>query len=212
MEKRNYQRELDALIDGLGGRIPTLLLHGCCAPCSSYVLEYLSQHFAITLYFYNPNISSREEYEKRAEEAKRLLDALDTKHPVTLVVTPHSSEDFTSAIAGLEEAPEGGERCKICYEIRLRRAAEEAKKGGYDYFTTTLSISPHKRADWLNEIGEKVGGEMGVRHLPSDFKKRGGYLRSVELSEELGLYRQDYCGCEYSRIAREKQKAEKNKD
>ena len=198
--RRNYQRELDELIATLDGKAPPrLLLHGCCAPCSSYVLEYLARYFEITLYYYNPNISPREEYEKRLGEVRRLVSELPLVHPVAVVDGPWDQAAFLDVSRGLEEEPEGGERCLKCYELRLRAAATVAKEGDYDFFATTLSISPHKRADKLNEIGERVGREIGVRHLPADFKKKGGYARSIELSRELGLYRQDYCGCAFSR-------------
>ena len=198
--KRNYQRELDELIATLDGKAPPrLLLHGCCAPCSSYVLEYLARYFEITLYYYNPNISPREEYEKRLGEVRRLVSELPLVHPVAVVDGPWDQAAFLDVSRGLEEEPEGGERCLKCYELRLLAAATVAKEGDYDFFATTLSISPHKRADKLNEIGERVGREIGVRHLPADFKKKGGYARSIELSRELGLYRQDYCGCAFSR-------------
>ncbi len=203
MQKRNYQNELDALTAELDPvHPPRLLLHGCCAPCSSYVLEYLSNFFSITLYFYNPNISSREEYDLRAREAKRLIDALPVKNPVTFLEGEWDSKRFSDAVKGLEKEPEGGARCRVCFALRLDAAARIAAAGGYDYFTTTLSISPLKNAALLNELGEAAGKKYGVRHLPSDFKKRGGYLRSVALSREYDLYRQDFCGCAFSRAAR----------
>lgn len=208
--QRNYQRELEELISRLDMQNPPrLLLHGCCAPCSSYVLEYLSRYFRITLYFYNPNICTEEEYLKRADEVRRLLSLLPQAHPVTFVCDEWDHAAFEEISRGLEGAPEGGERCRRCYELRLRRAAEVAAAGGYDFFTTTLSISPYKRADWINEIGEAVGTRYGVRHLPSDFKKKGGYARSVELSGEYGLYRQDYCGCRFSLEERRRKEREK---
>ena len=207
--KRNYQRELDELIATLDGKAPPrLLLHGCCAPCSSYVLEYLARYFEITLYYYNPNISPRAEYEKRLGEVRRLVSELPLVHPVTVVDGPWDHAAFLDVSRGLEEEPEGGERCLKCYELRLRAAATVAKEGDYDFFATTLSISPHKRADKLNEIGERVGREIGVRHLPADFKKKGGYARSIALSRELGLYRQDYCGCAFSRRQKHKEESE----
>lgn len=191
----NYQIELDKIIDSLEER-PSLLLHGCCAPCSSYVLEYLSKFFDITLYFYNPNISDYNEYSKRRDEAERLVSQMPGG--VRFMETGWDEQAFEKMALGLENAPEGGERCLKCYEMRLRKAAEAARDGGFDYFTTTLTISPLKSSERLNEIGERLGDEYGVRHLPSDFKKREGYKRSIELSRQYGLYRQDYCGCRYS--------------
>ena len=200
MNKRNYQKELDQIIESLvkEGRVPRLLLHSCCAPCSSYVLEYLSQYFEITVYYYNPNIYPTEEYGKRVKEQEMLAEKMSFSHPVHIVTGPYDSDDFYRVVKGLEKEPEGGERCFRCYEMRLREAAKVAAAGKYDYFTTTLSISPLKNAEKLNEIGERMGLEYGVKYLPSDFKKREGYKRSTELSKEYGLYRQNYCGCVYS--------------
>ena len=203
MQGKNYQAELDAYLASLDPcHPPRLLLHGCCAPCSSYVLEYLSAYFAITLYFYNPNIASEEEYRKRAEEERRLLAAMPLAHQVTLVVPPWEHEAFLRAAKGAEEAPEGGERCRRCFTLRLSRAAEEARAGGFDCFATTLTISPLKNAVLINGIGTEVGARYGVRYVATDFKKKGGYLRSIELSRQYDLYRQDYCGCEFSYAAR----------
>ena len=204
---RNYQRELDALLKKIesetaeSGRGPSLFLHSCCAPCSSYVLEYLSRYFSVTDYFYNPNISPEEEYRKREEELLRFIDAINGSvlHPIRFEAGPYEPEMFYQMAKGLEQVPEGGERCFRCYELRLRRAAELAKAGGYDYFCTTLSISPLKNAGKLMEIGEGLSEEYGVAYLPSDFKKKDGYKRSIELSGEYGLYRQNYCGCVFSR-------------
>lgn len=204
MSQANYQTQLDAILAGIdpAAAPPRLLLHGCCAPCSSYVLEYLTRYFSITLHFYNPNIATADEYGKRAAELRRLLDEMPLARPVALVVPPWEHAAFLCCTAGREADPEGGARCVLCYEMRLRAAAEAAKAGGFDFFATTLTISPLKRAPVINEIGFRLAEEMGVRYLPSDFKKRGGYLRSIELSREYGLYRQDYCGCEFSRAAR----------
>ena len=203
MNKINYQKELDKTIARLQAenRTPTLLLHACCSPCSSYVLEYLSRYFQITVLYYNPNISPRAEYDTRAEELKRLIDEMEFIHPVKLLVGEYEPEKFYSMAKGMEELPEGGERCFRCYEQRLRYTAGLAKEQGFDYFTTTLSISPLKNAAKLNEIGAKLGGEFGVEYLLSDFKKKNGYKRSVELSGEHGLYRQDYCGCVFSKTS-----------
>lgn len=200
LTKINYQKELDKLIDHLQKeeKVPTLLLHSCCAPCSSYVLEYLSSYFKITVLYYNPNIYPESEYSKRIIEQQTLIGEMNTKYPVQFIAGSYDKEKFYEMAKGLEEVKEGGVRCFKCYELRLRETAEIAKKGGYDYFTTTLSISPLKNAAKLNEIGLKLAEEYGVSYLTSDFKKKNGYKRSVELSAQYGLYRQDYCGCEFS--------------
>ena len=197
---RNYQKELDRLIElnANEGKVPTLLLHACCAPCSSYVLEYLSQYFSITVLFYNPNITSPEEYHKRAEELFRLVSECDYVHPVTVKEGRYDPQAFFKIAKGLEDVAEGGERCFKCYRLRMEEAARAASEGGYDYFTTTLSISPLKNASKINEIGEELSAIYETPHLPSDFKKKNGYKRSIELSAEHGLYRQNYCGCIYS--------------
>lgn len=199
--KRNYQREMEKVLDAAvrEGRVPTLFLHSCCAPCSSYVLEYLSQYFAITVFYYNPNISPREEYEERAEEVKRLIRELPAVHPIRFLEGVYRPEQFYQAVKGHEEDREGGERCAICFRLRLEEAARLAAEGGYDWFTTTLTISPLKNAAVLNVIGEEMAEKYGVSFLNSDFKKRNGYKRSVELSSQYGLYRQDYCGCVFSK-------------
>ena len=196
----NYQKELDRLIEKLKRehKIPRLLLHSCCAPCSSYVLEYLSDCFDITVFYYNPKIYPESEYTKRILEQQTLIGEMDTKYPVSFIAGHYDRERFYEMAAGMEHLKEGGERCLKCYELRLREAAELAVKGGFEYFTTTLSISPLKNADRLNEIGLRLEKEFGVRYLQSDFKKKNGYKRSIELSKEFGLYRQDYCGCEFS--------------
>lgn len=199
----NYQKALDEIIQKLDQRKPALLLHSCCAPCSTYVLEYLSQYFQITVYYYNPNIFPKEEYEKRIAEQAMLINKMGKSHEIAFISKPYTPEDFYQAIKGVENIKEGGERCFRCYHVRLEDAAKVASEGGFDYFTTTLSISPMKNAEKLNEIGEELATCYGVRYLPSDFKKRNGYLRSVELSKEYGLYRQDYCGCVYSKMERE---------
>lgn len=206
MNRINYQKELEQVIKGLqeGGRPPSLLLHSCCAPCSSYCLEYLSPHFAVTVFYYNPNITDREEYRRRADEQKRLTDMFPS---VSFREGPYDPERFLRMAEGLEEAPEGGERCFRCYELRLREAVGEAVRGGFDYVATTLSISPLKNAQKLNEIGRAAAKEQGVCWLPGDFKKREGYKRSIELSEVYQLYRQDYCGCLYSKKEAEKRRA-----
>ena len=202
---RNFQKELEAIIEQnrKNGIVPSLLLHSCCAPCSSYCLEYLSQYFKITVLYYNPNLFPAGEYERRVSEQKKLVSALPTKYPVTLVEMKGEPEEFYSAVKGLEHIREGGERCFACFRLRLERAARYAKENGFDFFTTTLTISPLKNAQKLNEIGEAAGEKFGVRHLPSDFKKKDGYKRSVELSKVYGLYRQDYCGCVFSKTERQ---------
>lgn len=200
-QKINYQKELDGILTKLGQeqRVPTLLIHSCCAPCSSYVLEYLSEYFEITVFYYNPNIYPASEYTKRIVEQQKLIQDMDFKHPVSFMAGEYEKEKFYAMSEGMEHLKEGGARCMKCYELRLSEAAKQAAAGGFDYFTTTLSISPMKNAQKLNEIGVRVGKEHGVEYLVSDFKKKNGYKRSVELSKEYGLYRQDYCGCEYSR-------------
>lgn len=214
-QKVNYQKKLDELIakEQKGGRVPTLLLHSCCAPCSSYVLEYLSEYFSITVLYYNPNIAPEKEYKARVEEQRRLISEMPTKYPVSFLAGAYVPEMFYAAVKGLEQCPEGGERCTVCYEMRLREAAETAKTGGFDYFTTTLSISPLKDAERLNSIGKALAEEYGLSYLYSDFKKKNGYKRSTELSAQYRLYRQDYCGCVFSkeeqRLRKQAQEEEK---
>ncbi len=204
--KRNYQRELEQILEDLKkeGKVPKLFLHSCCAPCSSYVLEYLSEYFEITVFYYNPNIYPPKEYEERAREQKRFIEQFPARYPISYVEGNYDTRRFYEMAKGLEHIPEGGERCFRCYELRMREAAMLAKEGGYDFFTTTLSISPLKNAQKLNEIGEALQSELGIRHLPSDFKKKGGYQRSTQLSKEYELYRQNYCGCVFSKNEREK--------
>ena len=199
--KINYQKELEKLLKSFEKEqiIPTLLIHSCCAPCSSYVLEYLSEYFEITVFYYNPNIYPESEYTKRIVEQQKLIQDMDFKHPVSFMAGEYEKEKFYAMSEGMEHLKEGGARCMKCYELRLSEAAKQAAAGGFDYFTTTLSISPMKNAQKLNEIGVRVGKEHGVEYLVSDFKKKNGYKRSVELSKEYGLYRQDYCGCIFSR-------------
>lgn len=198
--KRNYQRELDSLISGLAGT-PSLLLHSCCAPCSSYCLKYLAEFFDITVLYYNPNISPPEEYRKRADEQSGLIARLPAAHEIKLVEGIYDPERFYAAVKGLENEPEGGERCKVCYRLRMEEAAKLARERGAEYFCTTLSISPLKNAEAINVIGEQLSEQYSVKWLPSDFKKKGGYLRSIELSKEYDLYRQNFCGCVYSKSA-----------
>lgn len=200
MNKKNYQREMEQIIaaNEKADKVPTLLLHSCCAPCSSYVLETLSNHFKITVFYYNPNIYPEEEYWKRAEEQKRFLQSLPAKYPISFADSHFAPSEFYEAVRGQEKIPEGGERCFACYRLRLTHTARKAKMEGMDYFTTTLTISPLKNAEKLNEIGEELAQEMGISWLPCDFKKKNGYKRSTELSKEYGLYRQNYCGCVFS--------------
>lgn len=211
MNKVNYQRELDQIIDRLQKeeRVPKLLMHSCCAPCSSYCLSYLAEYFHITIYYYNPNITEQAEYQKRVKEQQRLLGELPVKYPISFVEGAYEPEVFLAMAKGMEQLPEGGERCFACYELRQRKAAEYAKEHHFDYFTTTLSVSPHKNAAKLNEIGLRLAQEYDIPYLVSDFKKKGGYLKSIELSAEYHLYRQDYCGCVYSKAAREREKQQK---
>lgn len=186
------------------GNVPRLLLHSCCAPCSSHCLEYLREYFDITVFYYNPNITERAEYELRKAEEQRLIEAFNAHSTeraklIKMIEAPYDPEAYLAAVKGMEELPEGGERCTVCFRLRLQRTAEEAARGGYDYFTTTLTISPLKDAERLNRIGEEAAREAGAVWLPSDFKKKDGYKRSIELSKEFGLYRQNYCGCVFSR-------------
>ena len=181
------------------GITPRLLLHSCCAPCSSYVLEYLTEYFDITVYYYNPNISPMGEYEKRIAEQKRLISEMKFKNSVSFIEGTYNHDEFISLTRGLENLPEGGERCSLCYEMRLEAAAQKAAEINADYFTTTLSVSPHKNTVKLNTIGLKLAMEYGVPYLVSDFKKNNGYKRSIELSTEYGLYRQNFCGCIFSK-------------
>ena len=200
MNKINYQKELDKVIaqNQREGKTPRLLLHVCCAPCSSYCLEYLSQYFEITVYYYNPNISIKEEYAHRLNEEKRLVSQMTFKNPVTVIEGAYDPNEFFDAVKGLENEPEGGKRCEKCFELRLGSAAKLASDMGFDYFTTTLSISPLKNAELLNTIGAREAERCGASWLYSDFKKREGYKRSIELSREYDLYRQNYCGCIFS--------------
>lgn len=202
--KRNYFLEQQKIIQQAdNANPPKLLLHSCCAPCSSAVLEYLSQYLSITVFYYNPNIFPEAEFLHRIDEQKRLIEQLPVKNKISFVERGWHPDRFYDAIKGLEHIREGGERCFACYRLRLEESAKLAKELECDYFTTTLSISPYKNAPKLNEIGEELAEKYGVKHLPSDFKKKNGYKRSVELSAEYGLYRQDYCGCVFSQKERE---------
>jgi predicted adenine nucleotide alpha hydrolase (AANH) superfamily ATPase len=196
---RGFQGELDALMESLGARRPRLLLHACCGPCASSVLEALAGRFDITLLYYNPNIRPKAEYEKRLFWLRRLLEEADLAGSVPLLVPGYDDEAFAAAAAGLEDEPEGGSRCTACFRLRLTKTAELAAAGGFEFFCSTLSVSPHKDAVRINALGRELEEALGVRWLPSDFKKRNGYLRSTEISARYGLYRQSYCGCDYGR-------------
>ena len=198
MNKRNFQKELDDIIASMDGR-KKLLLHSCCAPCSSYCLEYLTKYFDVTVFYYNPNISEKAEFDKRVSELKRFVREADLYQKPEIIVGEYEPDVFEKMAEGLENEPERGGRCTVCYRLRLTKSAEYATTHGFDYFTTTLSISPYKDAERLVKIGEELAEKYGVSYLPSDFKKKNGYKRSIELSEEYGLYRQDYCGCVYSK-------------
>ena len=205
MNKINYQKELEKIIEENQKKnvIPKLLLHACCAPCSSYCLEYLSQYFEIILYYFNPNISLKEEYDYRLEEEKRLISLMEFKNPVTIVDSTYNPKEFFDAVKGLENEPEGGKRCAECFKLRLKATAKKAKELNVDYFSTTLTISPLKNAQLLNSIGEAFAKEYEVAWLYSDFKKKEGYKRSIVLSKKYNLYRQDYCGCVFSKVCAE---------
>ena len=205
MNQRNFQKELDKILENMvknGQEGSRLLLHSCCAPCSSYCLEYLSKYFEITVFYYNPNITLEPEYRHRVEEQKRLIDAYNAegvRFPISVVEGDYEPTVFLDAVKGLEREPEGGARCEKCFRLRLSKTAELAKELGTDYFTTTLTISPLKNVPLLNAIGEEMAGAVGIKWLPTDFKKKNGYKRSVELSAQYDLYRQDYCGCAFSK-------------
>ena len=203
-QKTNYSLMLENTIKGLGEKRPRLLLHACCAPCSSYVLEYLSSYFDITIFFYNPNISPKEEYDFRAEELRKLVSLMELDKTISVICAEYDPAPFDIITKGKEELPEGSSRCAECYRLRLAEAARIAAEGGFEYVTTTLSISPYKNALWLNTIGNEEAKRHGVKYLFSDFKKKNGYKRSCELSEKYDLYRQNYCGCIYSKRQSEK--------
>lgn len=208
----NYQLELDKILEQPENHGKKLFLHSCCGPCSSYVIEYLSQYFQITVFYYNPNISFEEEYRRRVEEQKRLIASMPTRFPVDFQEGDYEPGLFFDNVRGLEKCREGEERCAVCFEMRLKKTAKEARRQGYDFFTTTLTISPLKNATILNEIGERQGILFDIPFLPSDFKKRGGYLRSIELSKQYQLYRQDYCGCVFSKKERDERRRTNEED
>ena len=198
--KQNYQKQMDAIVASLPqGERPRLLLQSCCGPCSSYVLEALTPFFRVTVLYYNPNIQPRAEYDLRLENQRKIIAALPTPSAVDILECDYDGEKYDAAVKGLESEPEGGTRCTVCFRLRLEETAKRASELGYDWFCTTLTVSPHKDAERLNQIGRALGERYGVPFLPSDFKKREGYKRSIQLSNEYGLYRQDYCGCLYSK-------------
>ncbi len=201
MMNRNYSKELDALIEKnkRENLKPKLMLHACCACCASYVLEYLSEHFEIYLLFYNPNITSAEEYDYRYSELKRLVCEMELSEKVSIVDSDYSPDVFMDRVKGLENEPEGGKRCAVCFKQRLKETARKAVEFSCDYFATTLTISPLKNSSIINSIGESISKDVSVAYLPSDFKKKNGYKRSIELSKEYNLYRQNFCGCVYSK-------------
>ncbi len=198
---RNFSKELDALIDKnkKDGIVPKLMLHACCACCASYVLEYLSEHFDIFLLYFNPNITIADEYNYRYSELKRLVKEMPLKRKVEIVECDYDSKKYLDAVKGLENEPERGGRCSVCFDMRLDETAKKAKEYGCDYFATTLTISPLKNSSIINSIGDSFSQKYAVSYLPTDFKKKNGYKRSIELSKEYNLYRQNYCGCVYSK-------------
>ncbi|MBR1751116.1 MAG: epoxyqueuosine reductase QueH [Ruminococcus sp.] len=213
MESINIQKLTDKILKECEETgIKKLLLHSCCAPCSSYCLEYLSPYFEITDMFYNPNIYPEEEYKKREKELERLIDRMPHENPIHFIAEPYDKNEFFDAVKGLEALGEGSERCRKCFELRLERAARYAAENGFDYFTTTLSISPYKNARVLYEVSDEMSKKYGVKFLPSDFKKKNGYKRSIELSREYELYRQDYCGCIFSQKESQKRRQDKENE
>ena len=223
MNQQNYQKELEKILAKIDAERSNgqeimdyqpekLLLHSCCAPCSSYCLEYLCRYFSITVFYYNPNISASEEYRKRVEEQKRLISSYNEErkgYPISIIEGDYEPALFFEVAKGYESCPEGGERCLRCFDMRLRKTVEEALRGGFDYFATTLTISPLKNAAKINEIGQALSQEYGLKWLPSDFKKKNGYKRSIELSAQYDLYRQNYCGCAFSKVEAEARAAAK---
>lgn len=198
---KNADKILEELIaeNIKNNKVPRVLLHSCCAPCSSYVIEYLSKYFKLTIFYYNPNISPLEEYEKRKQEQIRLINSMETKNSVDIIDCDYDNDLYESSIKGLEAEPERGRRCEVCFKLRLEKTAFRALELGYDYFGTTLTVSPYKNCSMINEIGLDISKKLGIEFLVSDFKKKNGYKRSIELSREYNLYRQNYCGCKYSK-------------
>ena len=210
----NYNLEMEKEIDKIKeeGKTPTLLLHSCCGPCSTCCIERLSDYFKITVFYYNPNIYPSEEYYKRKEVELDFIRQYTSKYKIELLDCDYEPEKFTEIARGYEACKEGGERCYRCYNLRLDETAKVAKQNNFDYFTTTLSVSPHKNSKWINEIGERLSKEYEIKFLPSDFKKKDGYKRSIELCKKYCLYRQNYCGCVYSLIERNKEEKKKYED
>ena len=208
MNKKNYYIDFEKVIREIDlENPPSLLLHSCCGPCSTSVLELLSDYFKVTLLYYNPNIYPSDEYYKRLEEQKKVLDKVNGRFEIKFLEGRYDPSEYFDAVKGVEHLPEGSQRCFNCYELRLKEAAQFAKNLNMDYFATTLSVSPYKNAQIINELGEKIANEYGVLHLPNDFKKKDGYKKSVELSKSWNIYRQDYCGCPFSkREAEEREK------
>lgn len=204
----NVQSNMDALLDSIraSNNVPRLLLHSCCAPCSTYVIEYLSNYFSITVYYYNPNIYPEDEYRFRARQQEDFIKRFPVANQIDFIEGEYNPKLFLEAASGLEEEPEGGKRCERCFMLRLGESAKMASKLNFDYFATTLTISPLKNANLINEIGIKLGEEFGVEYLPSEFRKRNGFLRSTQLSKEYDMYRQDFCGCEFSMKQRESER------
>lgn len=203
---KNFDKILADIIENHSskGEVPRVMLHSCCAPCSSYVIEYLSKYFYLTIFYYNPNIAPREEYEKRKKEQIKLINMMETKYKVDILDCDYDNDLYESSIKGLENEPERGRRCEVCFRLRLDKTAKKAKELGYDYYGTTLTVSPYKNCLMINEIGLDIGNKLDIKYLVSDFKKRNGYKRSIELSHEYNLYRQNYCGCIYSKEFYEK--------
>lgn len=201
----NFDKLLDDKINGLisNNEVPSILLHSCCAPCSSYVIDYLAKYFRITILYYNPNISPWEEYNKRKNEQIRLIEEMKVQYPVTFMDCDYENDLYEKSIQGLEMEPERGKRCDICFRLRLEKTAQIAIKNHFDYFGTTLTVSPYKNSFLINSIGQQLEEEYSIPFLVSDFKKKNGYKKSIELSKEYHLYRQDYCGCKYSKKERE---------
>ncbi len=198
--KQNFQKQLDIILEQMhSDKLPTMLLHSCCGPCSTYVLSYLAKHFDITVYFYNPNIMPEAEYKLRLEAQIKVLDKLNPPHKIKLIEAPYEPQEFLDIAKGLEHEPERGKRCKKCMELRIKETAEFAAKNKFDYFCTTLSVSPHKDAVLLNSLSEKYAKKFEINTIPADFKKNNGFLESIRLSKEFEIYRQDYCGCLFSK-------------
>lgn len=204
MNRRNYSRELDKIIENNNGFRPSLLLHACCGPCSTSVLEKLVDNFDVTVLWYNPNIYPEDEFYKRLSTLNEVIEKLELSNSVKVLEMPWNNDDYKAYVTGLESEPEGGKRCERCFELRIKKCAELCKKHGFDYFCTTLTVSRHKDAVLINSIGERIAALFDVKWLPSDFKKKDGENRSVELSEKYGIYRQKYCGCQYSLENRER--------